>query len=564
MAANQSKKNVAGPSTRHVSLFLDVLVTGVVALTGTAVALGLYLQAGFGFVPALSVGAGLFVWLLSAHFLITRMRLKRVIDEQLNSLSKDVSHLKKETEITDLLAEGHNELLTGQNALENAIGVIVKRMDQYDHRLKVLYKLGKEKKDQLSKQDLADQEQRLSDIEGDLVRLSAHIDRVEGQVDENSRQQLYLVKAELDVLELIVQKFDVVLPATDQQGQSAPFAQKALTVIEGLKRLPIMKQIDGDDGIPTHLSLPEFTFKANELEQPKNTDISKTTLEAPKSQEKSEKNLPEPTATETKNEEKTSLSQEALLVAVNEAIQDNRIELYMQPIVSLPERELVFYEAFSRLRNELGQLLLPRDFVSIADMAGLMPLIDNQMILRTVQVIERLVSRGKGKVVFCNLSMSSLRDADFFAEFMDFMEANKWLSAHLAFEFSQESVEAMEPYDYERLKAIADLGFRFSMDHIERLDIDFKALAQMNFAYIKLNSSLLLGNAGNLGAEIHPADLDPYLNRLNITMIVDQIERESIVRQLRDYNVNYAQGLLFCEPKPVRPEVFEQQAADVA
>jgi len=73
-----------------------------------------------------------------------------------------------------------------------------------------------------------------------------------------------------------------------------------------------------------------------------------------------------------------------------------------------------------------------------------------------------------------------------------------------------------------------------------------------------------LGNAGNLGAEIHPADLDPYLNRLNITMIVDQIERESIVRQLRDYNVNYAQGLLFCEPKPVRPEVFEQQAADVA
>ena len=197
-------------------------------------------------------------------------------------------------------------------------------------------------------------------------------------------------------------------------------------------------------------------------------------------------------------------------------------------------------------------------------MAGLMPLIDNQMILRTVQVIERLVSRGKGKVVFCNLAMSSLRDADFFAEFMDFMEANKWLSAHLAFEFSQESVEAMEPYDYERLKAIADLGFRFSMDHIERLDIDFKALAQMNFAYIKLNSSLLLGNAGNLGAEIHPADLDPYLNRLNITMIVDQIERESIVRQLRDYNVNYAQGLLFCEPKPVRPEVFEQQAADVA
>ena len=561
MAANQSKKDVALSSTRQVSLFLDVLVTSIGALTGTAVALGLYLQAGFGLVPALSVGAGLFVWLLSAHFLITRMRLKRVIDQQLNDLSKDVSHLKKETEITDLLAEGHNELLTGQNTLENAIGVIVKRMDQYDHRLKVLYKLGKEKKDQLSQQDIADQEQRLSDLEGDLVRLSAHIERVEGQVDDNLRQQLYLVKAELDVLELIVQKFDLALPASAQEGQSGPFAQKALTVIEGLRRLPIMKQIEDHEGISSHASLPELTLKADALDEPNKLDISKAQPETATSQENS---LPDPSAFENENEEKTSTSQEALLAQVNEAIQDNRIELYMQPIVSLPERDLVFYEAFSRLRNDLGQLLLPRDFVAIADMAGLMPVIDNQMILRTVQVIERLVSRGKGKIVFCNLAISSLRDADFFAEFMDFMEANKWLSAHLAFEFSQESVEAMEPYDYERLKAVADLGFRFSMDHIERLDIDFKALAQLNFAYVKLNASLLLGNAGNLGAEIHPADLDPYLNRLNIAMIVDQVERESVVRQLRDYNVNYAQGLLFCEPKPVRPEVFDQQAADVA
>ena len=39
-------------------------------------------------------------------------------------------------------------------------------------------------------------------------------------------------------------------------------------------------------------------------------------------------------------------------------------------------------------------------------------------------------------------------------------------------------------------------------------------------------------------------------------MIVDKVERDSIVRQLRDYNVNFAQGDLFCEPKPVRPEVY--------
>jgi EAL domain-containing protein (putative c-di-GMP-specific phosphodiesterase class I) len=43
-------------------------------------------------------------------------------------------------------------------------------------------------------------------------------------------------------------------------------------------------------------------------------------------------------------------------------------------------------------------------------------------------------------------------------------------------------------------------------------------------------------------------------------MIVDMVEREAVVRQLRDYNVSYVQGILFCEPKPVRPEIFDNQS----
>ena len=114
------------------------------------------------------------------------------------------------------------------------------------------------------------------------------------------------------------------------------------------------------------------------------------------------------------------------------------------------------------------------------------------------------------------------------------------------------------------MQAIAQLGFAFSLDEVSRLNLDFKALADMNFRFIKVSASLLLGNVTSARAEIHPADLGPYLDRLNLTMIVDHVEREAVVRQLRDYQVNFAQGVCFCEPRPVRADVLTAPAAHVA
>lgn len=581
MAEAKSQIEDGAVNQADISRGQDVLVTAIVALIGAAVALGLYVQAGFGPIPAVSVGAGLFIWLLSAHFLITRMRLRRLIDGRLDQLSQDVSHLKKETEITDLLAEGHNELHSGQEAIEKALHVIVTRMDQYDHRLKVLYKLGKKNNQKLNNEISGQgQEKRFLELQTDLQnelqsqlqQLAQHIQTFENRFDDDKHQQYGLIKAELDVLELIVHQ----LNGTDHQARSQ-FSEKALEVIHGLRRLPVMKTLDDETRVEASAALVEGGDEARRAGMIEQTIGQEDLSNEPGTLQDAGSHTVVPEV-EGRSEVATRIfstvppgggapempSQENLLAAVGEAIEANRIELFMQPIVNLPERDLIFYEVFSRLRNDVGQLILPRDFIGVADMAGLTPIVDNQIILRSIQVVQRLVNRGNGKVLFCNLSMTSLRDADFFAEFMDFMEANQWLSEYLVFEFTQKSVDGAGVFEYERLAAISKLGFRFSMDQITRLDLDFKALSELNFNYVKISAGLLLGNAPGAKAEIHPADLDAYLDRLNIAMIVVDVEREALVRQLRDHNVRRVQGSLFCEPKPVRPEIFEQRDVSAA
>ena len=61
-----------------------------------------------------------------------------------------------------------------------------------------------------------------------------------------------------------------------------------------------------------------------------------------------------------------------MLEIVRRSLEDNRIDLYLQPIVSLPQRRVRFYEAFSRLRSEDGILIMPSQFIRVAEPAGLM------------------------------------------------------------------------------------------------------------------------------------------------------------------------------------------------
>ena len=55
------------------------------------------------------------------------------------------------------------------------------------------------------------------------------------------------------------------------------------------------------------------------------------------------------------------------------ALDANRIDLYLQPIVTLPQRKVRYYEALTRLRTEAGEVLPASAFLAHAEAAGLLP-----------------------------------------------------------------------------------------------------------------------------------------------------------------------------------------------
>jgi cyclic-di-GMP phosphodiesterase TipF (flagellum assembly factor) len=263
-----------------------------------------------------------------------------------------------------------------------------------------------------------------------------------------------------------------------------------------------------------------------------------------------------PPAEDDEAAEARAVDNPAMIDTVRKAVEAGRIDLYLQPIVTLPQRKVRYYEALSRLRAENGDIVVAADFLDYAEAAGVMGRIDNLALFRAVQVVRRLMMKNRDIGMFCNMAGSTLADAGFFPQLSEFIEANKALASALVLEFSQRAVRALGPMEQESLAALAERGFRFSMDQVTDLRFEPRELSERGFRFVKAPASLLLHQGHAADMDIHPADLSDLLGRHGIELIASRIESEGSVVDLLDFDVRYGQGFLFSPPRPVRQEAL--------
>jgi cyclic-di-GMP phosphodiesterase TipF (flagellum assembly factor) len=246
--------------------------------------------------------------------------------------------------------------------------------------------------------------------------------------------------------------------------------------------------------------------------------------------------------------------QPQLLAAVKNALEENRLDIYLQPMVTLPQRKVRFYEAVTRLRDDKDQIIAADDFIATAEAGGLIGKIDHTVMLRCIQVLRRLMVRNKDVGVFCNVSAATLGNPANFAQCLDFLEANRALAPSFVLEFKQAMFRRLGPIEVEHLAALSQRGYRFSIDHVTDLRIEPRELADRGVRFIKVPAALLLDPRQSSASDIHPSDLSDLLGRFGIDLIAEKIEGERAVVDLLDYDVRFGQGFLFAPPRPLRPE----------
>lgn len=256
----------------------------------------------------------------------------------------------------------------------------------------------------------------------------------------------------------------------------------------------------------------------------------------------------------------------SLLQSIRDALTENRVDLYLQPVVTLPQRRVMFYEGFSRLRDDTGRVLMPAEYLRVAEPEGLMPAIDNLLLFRAVQIVRKLSKSDRKVGIFCNLSLASLGDESFFPQFLDFLGQNRDLSGALIFELGLGAFRERGATEARNMAKLADLGFRFSIDKVSDLELDFADLSRSDVKFLKIGAEVLLSqllDSGERSAarrDIHPADFAALTRRYGLEVIAEKVESERQAIDVLELDVSLGQGHLFGEPRAIRESVMAETA----
>jgi cyclic-di-GMP phosphodiesterase TipF (flagellum assembly factor) len=529
---------------------LDVVVLIAMAVTATAFAAGLIVNSGIDTMAAVIAAAALFVVMASSHYVITRQARSASVTGRIDELEEALIVLDGDLQRIDQVEDdvARLDLLTDR----------VERLDQAvsDDR-------GGEPGTPVSAPDV----ERLTQ---DVEHLRGRLDALRCDFAAETRSQRDEIGAELKSLEGLIKDLSRELMAASPAFAAAAAEDLAetseipLRLEERLERVTLAEL--GDD--PTGLAEDEAAEgddKAVDLLADETVVVTEDTVVVATGPAVAADEIimvsPEPAPVA----EAATAPDDAMLQDLREAIEANRLDLYLQPIVTLPDRKLRYYDASTRIRTDSDEFMQPASYLHLAEREHLMPRIDNVMLVKCVQLLRRLGPESRLKGVFCNLSAQSLLDHDFFPELVEFIEENSALADSLTFQVSQRAVLDLGTSELAGLKTLGKLGFVFSLDHVGDLDVDFAALRDHFFRFVKIEAKTLLHGMADARASFPTADVTSFLDRFDLKLIVEKVEDETSLDRLMKFGAELAEGDLFARPRPVTPEMFrELEDADAA
>ncbi len=231
------------------------------------------------------------------------------------------------------------------------------------------------------------------------------------------------------------------------------------------------------------------------------------------------------------------------------ALELEHIDLFMQPIMTLPQRHITFYEFFSRLRIRAGQYIPAQNYLKLADEDHITSNIDALFLTQCLKILKRQKNKvSRFTSYFINIKPYTLKDKNFMRRLVDILSKHKDISYRLIFEMNMHDFLMLSPAEKKILKELSKVKCRFSIDHVTDIPQNIESLRDLNVRFIKINANILIKKGQSEEGLAQVLNQKQRLEDYNINLVVDKIEREAELIELLDYDIKYGQGFLFGKP----------------
>jgi diguanylate cyclase (GGDEF)-like protein/PAS domain S-box-containing protein len=241
------------------------------------------------------------------------------------------------------------------------------------------------------------------------------------------------------------------------------------------------------------------------------------------------------------------------ITRLQEAFQNDQLQLYFQPIVPIDDSNAgMHYEILLRLKNGNNDPIRPGKFLPAAERYDVMPSVDRWVLKKSLDWLgENPEHLADLKMCTINLSRRTLADQTFQQYAADLLDATIVPADKLCFEITENGAIANMQKTISFINALSERGCHFSLDDFGTGMTSFAYLKQLPVDFIKIDGSFI---QKMLSSEID-YEMVRFTNDISHMMgrqtIAEYVTDQSILSNLKDLGVDFAQGYLIGKPQPL-------------
>jgi diguanylate cyclase (GGDEF)-like protein/PAS domain S-box-containing protein len=237
--------------------------------------------------------------------------------------------------------------------------------------------------------------------------------------------------------------------------------------------------------------------------------------------------------------------------ALRHAIERDELVLEFQPVVDLPSGRIRGVEALVRWDHPARGLLLPGQFLSVAEETGLIIDVGRWVLTESCRVACELLrdpDTGESLPLFVNLSPRQLADTDLVPMVKEVIDLTGVDPQVVHFEITEDALMADAATTTSTLDRLHGLGVRLALDDFGTGHSSLAYLKQFPVEVLKIDRTFVEGLGQDSGDRAITAAIVNVARMLGLATVAEGVERPDQAAELTALGCDLAQGFHFARP----------------
>lgn len=251
--------------------------------------------------------------------------------------------------------------------------------------------------------------------------------------------------------------------------------------------------------------------------------------------------------------EMTQLAKQRLSLdsELRRALSEDEFLLYYQPQIDLKTGKLVGLEALVRWQHPEKGIILPNEFIPMAEESGLIVMVGEWVLRRVCQQIKQWLAKGfTVPLVAVNVSAIQLNRGNLLTTIQNALRDYEILPQWLELEITESSVMSDLSEAAKILAQLKALGFRLSIDDFGTGYSSMSYLQQLNVDKLKIDMSFVQTMTQETGKAAIVRAIIALGHSLDLDVIAEGVETEEQMDVLRKLHCDIIQGYVISKPLP--------------